>query len=276
MIAVKNTNRLNTGKNIIVASLCILLALTMVACATNTVNSTYGDGGFGIDGAGRQRDVGELQRDSDSLSLAKAFVQMDLDSRTEWDMRSFLGNEEAHMENLSVDKGFPLVRTRADILDVYQELGHSLESIIEDANDWLIIVNYNGIPAIFYVVEDRGNNNFAMVEMSTGATEGFNSGLEYFREMFPDDEVRIYFNRWFYFLSADYSTLMEVPPDAIDSEWFGEWRGDSPEMMDTDVVAEIILEAAERADLVQQGMIEPEYGRGSLSQEYSRRRQLEP
>jgi len=44
------------------------------------------------------------------------------------------------------------------------------------------------------------------------------------------------------------------------------------ETMDTELVAELILEAAEQTDAVRQGLAESEYGRGSLAEEYHRRR----
>ena len=55
---------------------------------------------------------------------------------------------------------------------------------------------------------------------------------------------------------------MEVPPLPIDSDWYKEFRGDFVETMDTSIVTELVLEAAERADLVQQDVIESTYGRG--------------
>lgn len=285
----EKTNRIRMTKSTILVCLFVLLAITIVACTTNTIaedgNVVYGYGNSWV-GDGGQRDSSGQNRDAQSLSLVKALVEANMGTLgplapseptaifidPDGVARAENSVENSVESRLSIGSVLPLVRTRADILDVYQELDHDFEIMIEDANDWLVIVNQDGAPAFFYVVEDRGNNDFVVAEGWSGA-EGFDDGLAYFREMFPDDDVRIYYgNRWYYFLSADYSTLIEVPPQPIDSEWFRERRGGYVETMDTEVVAEIIREEVERADLIRQGLAEVQYGGICLVEEYRRRR----
>ena len=274
-------------KHLTLSVVFLALVIGLVACAAQpepAPDTRYGDGGFGVETTNSERNVDEQVRDEDSYKLARAFVEEYLEFRfpvdeslqQEFDMlRQMLVRDDfptdARVDNLSVDEGFPLLRTRADILDVYEQLEHDFEEMIEDGNDWLFIISYDGIPFLSMVIEDRGNNEFVFIQSGT-AVEGFRSGVAHFRELFPEDEVRIYLNRWFYFLSADYQTLMEVPPMPIGSAWFEEHRDGYAETMDTEVIAEIILEEAERTDLVQQGLIESEYGRGTLADQYQHRR----
>jgi|GEM_PF-5246742 len=65
---------------------------------------------------------------------------------------------------------------------------------------------------------------------------------------------------------------MQAPVNPIGSEEFEQWFGDSTELMDTSVVAEIILERTEMIDLMNRGVIERKYGGGSLLDEYLERR----
>ena len=79
---------------------------------------------------------------------------------------------------------------------------------------------------------------------------------------------------WYYFLSEDSGTLMEVPPLPLDDvAWHRQWRSMYAETMDADIVAEIILEQVEEEVLRQQRGDEPVYGgRRSLIELYQQRR----
>ena len=229
---------------------------------------------FAYEGEG---DLGEdipltVSEYASSYELARGFVQQRIDTMDAEQLRWQLEKEYLYLENLSIGQGFPLLRTRRDIIDMYDTLRPDFETLMDEENAWFFIINYNEKPTIFFTFSEQGNGIFEFLRSSAGATDGFEYGLARFREIFPNDEVRIYRGpRWFYFITEDYSTLKEVPPWPLGSLNFSQQRAGFAETMDANEVAEILLERAETADLVRRGVIESLYGDSSLAEQYHER-----
>ncbi|MCL2546338.1 MAG: InlB B-repeat-containing protein [Oscillospiraceae bacterium] len=109
-----------------------------------------------------------------------------------------------------LSRGRPIIAgSNAHLVVVFELNAARIFDLLEDTNEWHIMLYLDDVPVMIHDIRDLGDGNFEWTGgMDLNENDGFHSGYEYFRERFPHGEVRVFRNGSFgrhYFINADAS-----------------------------------------------------------------------